>query len=469
LNSAYIWILFPLVMAVVLLLLMRWRTLVAIIGAAISIILAGLAAWLPAQDQLVFWRWVVPFSDTFVVFGRRLVLTAEDRPALIILFLAAALWFGAVPIARPTRLFVPFGLAMVALFTAAIAVEPFLFAAVLIEIAVLLSIPILSPPGNIVSPGLLRYLTFQFLGMPFLLIAGFLFTGIEVSPGDQVYVTIAIALLAIGFALMLAVFPFHTWIPMLAEEAHPYPTYFVLLLLPIVISILGLGFLDNFIWIKDNPNTGILVQVIGGIMVVTGGVWAAVEKNLSRMIGYAVILDIGYSLLAISLTASEDPIIYRELFYAGLLPRIISLVVLALALSTLIDRLPDFKISELRGLVKRYPIISIGIVVPLFSLAGMPLLASFPQKLGLIEGLSSQATAISAWVIAGSFGLIVGTVRILQSMVSAGNDPEELIQKSRLVNVYLWIGVGLLFLIGLLPNIFLQLITSFPGAFGAQG
>ncbi|MFL7893090.1 MAG: proton-conducting transporter membrane subunit [Anaerolineales bacterium] len=468
-NSAYIWILFPLMMAAVLLLLMRWRTLVAIIGTAISITLAGLAAWLPAQDQLVIWRWVLPFSDTFVIFGRRLVLAGDDRPALIILFLAAALWFGAAPLARPTRLFVPFGLAMVALFTAAIAVEPFLFAAVLIEIAVLLSIPFLSPPGSSVSHGVLRYLTFQSLGMPFLLIAGFLFTGIEVNPGDQEFVTIAIALLAIGFALMLAVFPFHTWVPMLAEETHPYPTFFVLLLLPIVISILGLGFIDNFIWIKDNPNTGILVQVIGVIMVITAGVWAAVEKNLSRMIGFAVILDIGFSLLAISLTTGEDSTIYRMLFYAGLLPRSLSLVVLALALSILINRLPDFDIGELRSLFKKNPVISISIVVSLLSIAGMPLLASFPQKLGLIEGLSSQATAISTWVIAGSLGLIIGAVRLLRSMVSDGDDPEESIPGSRLANVYLWIGIGLLFLVGLLPNIFLQLVTRFPGAFGAQG
>ena len=60
-------------------------------------------------------------------------------------------------------------------------------------------------------------------------------------------------------------------------------------------------------------------------MIVTAGVWAAVEKNLARMIGFAVILDIGFSLLAISLAIGNDPVTYRALFFAGLLPRGLSL------------------------------------------------------------------------------------------------------------------------------------------------
>jgi NADH-quinone oxidoreductase subunit N len=469
LNSAYIWILFPAIMAGVLLLIMRWRTLAAIIAAATSLILAVLAAWLPAQEQLVIWRWVVPFSDTLVFFGRQLELSAADRPTLIVLYLTVALWFAAVPLARPTRLFVPLGMAIVALFTAAIAVEPFLFAAVIIEIAVLLSIPILSPPGRTTGRGVLRYLAFQTLGMPFVLISGFLFGGFEVGPGDPVFVAIAIALLAIGFGLLLAVFPFHTWIPMLAEESHPYPTAFIFLLLPIAVLMLGLGFLDNFVWIKEDPNTVLLLQVVGAFMIVTAGVWAAVEKNLARMIGFAVILDIGFSLLAISLAIGNDPVTYRALFFAGLLPRGLSLGVLALSLSALIGKIKSYNIRHFRGLLKVYPGISISIVVALFSLAGLPLLASFPFKLGVIEGLSSEVPAISVWVILGSLGLIAGTIRVLVSMVSDRVDSEDTVPEPRILIIFLAVGIGILILIGLFPNLFLKLITNFPGAFVALG
>ena len=468
-NSAYLWILLPLVVAVILLLIMRWRTVAAMVAATTSLVLAILAAWLPGQEQVVIWQWGVPFSDTLDFFGRQLELATADRPTLIVLYLAAALWFSAVPLARPTRLFVPLGMAIVALFTAAIAVEPFLFAAVFIEIAVLLSIPMLSPPGRTVNRGVLRYLIFLTLGMPFVLISGFLFTGFEIGPGDPVFVAIAISLLAIGFALLLAVFPFHTWIPMLSQESHPYPTAFILLFLPIAVLLMGLGFLDSFVWMREDPNTVLLIQVIGAVMIVTAGVWAAVEKNLTRLVGFAVILDIGFSLLAISLAIGSDPLTFRILFIAGLLPRALSLGVLALALSSLIGRIDSYNDENIRGLVKAYPVISISIIVALFSLAGLPLLAGFPFKLGVIESLSSELPAISFWAILGSFGLIAGTIRMLISMVSDGIESDEKPREPRLLIIFLAIGIGLLFLIGLYPNLILQVIARFPEAFAAFG
>ena len=410
--SAYIWIFFPILIAGVLLLIMRWKTLAAIVAAAVSLFLAVLAAWLPAQEQILLWRWVVPFSDTFIFFGRELELTAADRPTLIVLFLTAALWFGAVPLARPTRLFVPLGMAIVALFTAAIAVEPFLFAAVFIVIAVLLSIPMLSPPGRTAGRGVLRYLTFQTLGVPFVLISGFLIIGFEVGPGDPVFVAIALASLAIGFALLLGVFPFHTWIPMLAEESHPYPTAFIFLLLPTAVLLLGLGFLDSYVWMKENPDTVLLLQLVGVVMVLSAGIWAAVESNLSRMMGFAIILDIGFSLLAISLAIGNDPVTFRMIFFAGLLPRGLCLGLLALAMSSVISMTRSFDIEDFRGLVKIYPVISTSIVTALLCLAGLPLLAGFPFKLGIIEQVSSQMPGISIWVILGSFGLILSLIHI---------------------------------------------------------
>jgi NADH:ubiquinone oxidoreductase subunit 2 (subunit N) len=201
-------------------------------------------------------------------------------------------------------------------------------------------------------------------------------------------------------------------------------------------------------------------------MVVTAGIWAAVERNLSRMIGFAVILDIGFSLLAISLAIGNDPVTYRVLFFASLVPRGLSLGVYALALSALIGRTNSFDVDDIRGLVKKYPVISTSIVVSLFCMAGLPLLAGFPFKLGVIEGLSSQVPAISIWVILGAFGLVIGVIRMLISMVSDGVDTEESDPEPRSLIVFLAIGVGLLFLIGFLPNIFLKLATSFPDAFG---
>lgn len=468
-NSAYIWIIFPSVVAILLLLLQNREKLVAILATVTAAGLAGLAVWLPLQEQIILWRWVIPFSDTFLVFGRQIVLSAADRPSLIVIYLIAALWFGAAPLARPHKLFVPLGLGVVASLTAAIAIEPFLFAAVLIEIAVLASIPFLSPPGSRAGQGVLRYLTFQTIGMPFILISGFMFTGFEIGPGNPEFVAIASALFVIGFTLILAVFPFHTWIPMLAEDTHPYPTAFILFILPVVISIFGLGFLDRFVWLKDSPNTTLLLQVVGVVMVLTAGIWAAVERHLARLMGFAVILDVGFSLIAVGLAVGTENEFFRVLFITGLLPRGISLGVYALALSGLIGKVDRLDMDNIRGIGKRYPFISTSIILALFCLAGLPLLAGFPLKLGVIEGMSEMVPQISIWVILGSLGLIIAGIRTMIMIVSGESEPDLETQEPRILKIFLAIGWLLLVLLGILPNFFLQMIINLPSAFTQIG
>jgi NADH:ubiquinone oxidoreductase subunit 2 (subunit N) len=465
LNSAYIWIFFPAVVALILLLVQRRATLVAITGTATAAGLAGLAIWLPAQEQIFIWRWVIPFEESFNILGRSLILSGTDRPSLVIIYLTAALWFGAASFVRPNKLFVPLGLGLVALLTAAIAVEPFLFAAIFIEIAVLVSIPFLSPPGNMVGKGVLRYFSFQTIGMPFILISGLMFTGFEVGPGPQNFVIIAVASLAIGFALLLAIFPFHTWIPMLAQESHPYSTAFVYLILPIAITLLGLGFLDNFTWMKEDPGTSILLRSVGGLMVVMAGFWAAAERNLARLMGFALIMDIGFSLVAIGLASGEAYETYRGIFFDLLLPRGLSLGIWALALSGLIGKVETFDYKDLRGIAQRYPIISTSVILAIFCLAGVPLLASFPMRLGLITGLSLNSTPLAIWVIIGSLGLLVAGIRALIYMIMDVDHAGWGINESWLQIIFLAVGGLILFVLGLFPHLFRQILVNVPAGF----
>lgn len=437
----------------------------AILGTVVAAGLALLAGILPAADQIFIWNWVIPFEQTFSILGRNLSLTAADRPSLVVIYLTAALWFAPASFVRPNKLFVPLGLLMVALLTAAIAVEPFLFAAVFIEIAVLISIPFISPPGNRVGKGTLRYLSFQTIGMPFILISGLMFTGFEVGPGSQTLVIIATASLAIGFALLLAIFPFHTWLPMLAQESHPYPTAFVFLVLPIAITLLGLGFLDNFAWMKDNPGTSILLRSIGGLMVVMAGFWAAAERNLARLMGFALILDIGFSLIAIGLAIGEVTDINREVFIGLMLPRGLSLGVWALALSGLVGKVDSFDYKNLKGIAQKFPVISVVIILAIFCLSGLPLLATFPMRLGIMVGLSFISTPLTFWVILGSMGLLVAGIRTLVYMVADIDRQGWHMNEPSLMVFFLLIGGAILVVLGLFPDVSREIIFSIPGGF----
>ena len=70
--------------------------------------------------------------------------------------------------------------------------------------------------------GVVRFLIYQTLAMPFILLAGWLLAGVEASPGDLALTAQSAAMLGMGFAFLLAIFPLYNWVPLLIEETSPY-------------------------------------------------------------------------------------------------------------------------------------------------------------------------------------------------------------------------------------------------------
>jgi formate hydrogenlyase subunit 3/multisubunit Na+/H+ antiporter MnhD subunit len=464
-SAPLVWIVLPGLLAGVLILLQRREALVSFLGTIVTLGLAALAWWLPEQERFFIGPWTLEFTDTLSILGRRFLLEASDRPALVVLYLTAGLWFGAASVARSGRIFVPLGLGAVVLLTAAIAVEPFLYAALLIEMAVLVSIPFLVIPGKRVGRGLLRYLTFQTLGMPFILFTGWLLTGAEAGPVDAGPVLQASVLIVFGFAFLLAVFPFYTWIPMLAEEAHPYAAAFIFFLLPGALSLFGLNFLDRFAWLRTSPNTYFLLRSMGILMVVTAGVWAAFQQRLDRMLAYALILEIGLSFIAVGLAEGERAGAFLGIFFAALLPRGLSLGVWALALAIIDQKLPNPGFQEVRGIARRMPLVAGALLMAHFSLAGLPLLAGFHVRLALLEGLAQVSLADAVWVLLGLVALLIGGLRTLAVLVMGEVESAWEVTESWTQRVFLTIGMAGLLTIGLFPQWFLPLFANLPQAF----
>ena len=137
-----------------------------------------------------------------------------------------------------------------------------------------------------------------------------------------------------------------------------------------------------------------------------------------------------------------------------MVPRGLSLGVWALALSGLSGRVEGLRLINIRGIGRRYPVISISLILSIFCLAGVPLLASFSMRLGVIEGLSLTAPQFAIWAIIGSIGLLVGGIRTLISIVSGSDETGWELNESRSLVIYLSIGVIGLLILGIFPNLF---------------
>ena len=218
-STPLIWVVLPGAAGLIFWFLRKRFGLVILLSTILCLLLALLAWLLPIGETIRLVGLSFTVDPTLAFAGRRLVLDEQDRAFLIFIYLFCAFWFAGSHAAGASPLLIPFGLGIVALLVSAQAVEPFLYAALLIEMAVLLAVPILTPVGKVFSQGVLRFLIFQTLAMPFILLAGWATAGVEANPSNLTLVTISTVFLGLGFAFWLAVFPFYTWVPLLAEQS----------------------------------------------------------------------------------------------------------------------------------------------------------------------------------------------------------------------------------------------------------
>lgn len=449
-NAPLIWIILPLFVSIVLWFLKERSQLVIWLASGFCLLLAFLAWRVPVDSLVQLGPISFTISSTLTFLGRSFILASSNSAFLILIYLIGAFWlFGSIAAGVPNT-FVPLGLALISLLVAALAVQPFLYAALLIEMAVLLSIPMLVQPGKTVGQGVIRYLIFQTLALPFILLAGWAAAGVEANPTDQRLLIQAVVLLGLGFALWLAVFPFYTWVPLLAGEAHPYVAGFVLSLLPTVVILLMLDFLNAFTWLRVYPLVPEVLQLVGSLMVITGGLWSAFQRDLSRLFGYAVIMESGFSLLAISLGNQAG----LQVLTASFLPRLLALGLWALSLS-IIGKQGSVDFDSLAGLLHRMPFTAVGFLLAYFSLGGLPLLAGFPMREILLEGVAQHNITVAFWTSIGNLGFLACGFRILAVLVKSNEKTWKIQEKW--TQIVLLIGGGMaLFLVGIYPRIILS-------------
>ena len=450
-TSALIWIFIPLGLAILLYLLPRRVTLVNWVCLGIAGALALLAWLAPVEETIRIGRLAVKISESMVVSGRSFTLTSGDAPSITLLYGIAALWFAGGLGLRPQPGFAPLGLGLTAVLIAALAVEPFLYAALFFEIGMLISIPMLVLPGVPAGKGVLRFIIFQTLALPFILIAGWMLSGVETSPADSVLAARAAIMLELGFVFYLGIFPFHSWIPILAEEAHPYRIGFLFTQMPIVVFLFLLNFLDRYSWLRNDPTTYQILVLAGVLMVATGGIWAGFQHHLGRLLGYLVIVLSGFALVSIGMRAHSG----IELLMLQFLPNALCLWLIGFCLSVFQDRSGSLGFEGSAGWLRRLPVVALGFLLALFSITGIPDLAGFPVRLSLFVYLADQSTLLAVWAFAGNLGLLLVGLRILALMIGPGDNLTWKISE-RTVEVFL-AGVGILAigLIGLLPHFML--------------
>jgi formate hydrogenlyase subunit 3/multisubunit Na+/H+ antiporter MnhD subunit len=463
-SAPILWIIVPIVLGDLLLFISNQRVL-SIVGGSIAVALALIAQFIPIEVAMTIGPYSLKIDSSLTFLGRILSLQPSEGSLLALIYGAAALWFfGAEASGRATRI-VPLGFMIIGLMVASIAVEPFLYAALFIEMAILISIPMLAsiyrPPGR----GVVRFLIYQTLAMPFILLAGWLLAGVESSPGDLDLAAQSGAMLGLGFAFLLAIFPLYNWIPLLLEEISPYTVGFLLWILPTMTIIFGAGFLDRYSWLRSSPELLLALRYVGLLMVVTGGAFAAFQRHLGRIMAYGVIAETGFSLLALSLDLRQGiPILFL------LIPaRALGIAVWSLSLSIIRENVETMYFGPARGVLRVAPLAGAGMIVATLSTAAFPLLAGFPARLALWESLSQVSLSAALWMTVGVVGLLTSAFRSLAVISMADEYTNWQLRENPTQMTMLGLGIIGLFILGLFPQTVQFMLADLPLMFEHLG
>ena len=463
-NAPTVWIIFPLALGILLLFINNQR-LLSVLGGSIAILLAVFAQFIPIEVALRVGSFSFRIDSALTILGRSLIIPSTEGSLLALIYGAAALWFYGAEASKTATRLVPIGFMIIALMVASIAVEPFLYAALFIEMAILLAIPMLSsiyhPPGK----GIVRFLIYQTLAMPFILLAGWLLAGVEASPGDLGLTVQSAAMLGMGFAFLLAIFPLYSWIPLLLEENSPYLVGFLLWILPTITIIFGAGFLDRYSWLRSSPQLILALRYVGLLMVVSGGIFAAFQRHLGRIMAYGSIAETGFSLLALSLDSRLGiPILFL------LIPaRALGLAVWSLALNVVKENVETMRFGAARGVLRVTPLAGAGMIVATLSTGAFPMLAGFPSRLALWEGLSRDSVSAALWMAIGIVGLLTSAFRSLAVISMADEYTTWQRRESPTQMTMLGLGMIGLVILGLFPQTVQLFLTNLPLMFEHLG
>ncbi|GAB1471927.1 hypothetical protein MASR2M66_28050 [Chloroflexota bacterium] len=459
-SAPILWIVLPFIFGVLILFMLGERY-AAYVGGGISAILALIALLIPIDMALLIGSVSIKISPAVQLLGRSFELTAADGPLLAVIYGLSALWFFGAKASGTAHRFVSLGLMIVALLTASIAVEPFLYAALLLEVAAMLVVPLIVPLYQKPGRGVVRFIIYQTFAMPFILFSGWMLAGVEASPGDLGSTLQSGVMLSMGFAFLFGVFPLYNWIPQMMEEASPYAAGFLLWVLPTFTVIFALGFLDRYAWLQNTPQISNAILYAGVIMTATAGIFGALQRHLGRILGYAAIAETGLLIAALGLHSFD----LVNIVFLILIPRGLELSVWALALSIIKRKAYFLRFSDVQGLARKYPVAVGALFIAHLTMAGFPLLAGFPPRLALWRELSTQSLIASFWIFLGLVGLLISAVRSLAAFVMADEGSKWEWNESWTQTIMLLIGVTGLFLLGIFPQSLQIFISNLPALF----
>lgn len=341
----------------------------------------------------------LPLDTPSRFLGMTFDLNALTRLFLLVFLSVVALSFVAAWHLPHGENFVSVALLILALVcTILLLQDPFIVSMLLVGSALAAVLAIVDLPGD--SVGLLgtRVLATALKYLVLMVLAGVLsyFSLVladvyrpGVTPGSIQLARFILGLLTAGFALRLALIPFHTWLPDMVEDASPVVSALIIAVVNTTsLLVLVLSFQRFPILLVENSFGLSLLRIGGIITMLVAGLLALVQTNIRRTLAYLLIYESGivfYGLVSTSVLGLTG-----ALFEAFNQVLAAALIFISLGLIEQPDGRPPLPGGERRDLLRRWPIGSLGLLCGTLVLIGLPPFSGFASKLLLYQAAAQQ-------------------------------------------------------------------------------
>jgi F420H2 dehydrogenase subunit N len=285
----------------------------------------------------------------------------------------------------------------------------------------------------------------------------------KLSPDMMPIAILAVAMFIAGFGFKIGLVPFHMWLPDAYEGAPPTiaallaagtkKAGFAAALRVIIMGAIAL-----------NLNWALALGVIAIVTMTVGNLAAIRQKNLPRMLAYSSIGHAGYILIGLSIAPFSAIGIAASLFH--ILNHAVMKAAAFIAVAGIITTLGVSHIDKIRGLGKRMPITSLGLVISLLALAGVPPLNGFWSKL-MLFGSAINAGSTVPWApylaVAGVLNSALSLAYygwIIRKMYFEEGESEKRVKEPRSVIAVMIFSIIFMVGIGVYPDPFIEFAKS---------
>jgi len=200
-----------------------------------------------------------------------------------------------------------------------------------------------------------------------------------------------------------------------------------------------------------------VLRLVGLITALVGGALAFAQRDFGRIMGYAVLADVGVALVAFGTHTTAG--LSAALFVVIL--RTFGLGLMSMGLALARTEAPNDTFVSLTSLAWRRPWAAVGLIVGAFSLAGVPPLAGFAGRWGALQQAAGSDLGASLALVLSSIGVVAGTLRGLQYLLRPIDDPNLQPTRESTLTVVLIVGTLVLCVIfGLFPDVLSSFIRQ---------